>query len=91
MRRTAQLVVVILALVVVILALAAGGLLWKGDVPDLPDPESPYFSLNPPGWDPDPEYDSDLYDLNDLIHGMWPLPGEESDGALGVEGHYIDY
>ncbi len=51
MRRTAR-------LLVVILALAAGGLLWKGDVPDLPDPESPHFSLNPPGWDPDPEYET---------------------------------
>ncbi len=78
MRRTAR-------LMVVILALAAGGLLWKGDAPDLPDPESPHLSPNPPRWDPVPEYDSDLYD------GIWPLPGEQSDGALDVEEHYIDY
>ncbi len=67
MRRTAR-------LTLVILALAAGGLLWKGDAPDLPDPESPHFSLNPPGWDPDPEYDPDPYD-GILYDGIWPLPG----------------
>ena len=79
MRRTAR-------LTLVILALAAGGLLWKGDAPGLPDPESPRFSSNPPGWDPVPEYDPDLYD------GIWPLPGTQSDGALDVEAdYYIDY
>ncbi len=88
MRRTAR-------LLVVILALAAGGLLWKGDAPDLPDPESPHFSLNPPGWDPIPEYDPDLHDGTDYdgidYDGIWPLPGERLDGALDVEEHYIDY
>ena len=79
MRRAAR-------LMVVILALAAGGLLSKGGAPDLPDPETPHFSPNLPGWDPVPESDPDLYD------GIWPLPGAQSDGALDVEGVvYTDY
>ena len=79
MRRTAR-------LTVVILALAAGGLLWKGDAPDLPDPESPPLLLEPARVDPVPEYDPDrLYD------GIWPLPGARSDGALDVQEDYTKF
>ena len=86
MRRTAR-------LMVVIFALAAGGLLWKGEAPDLPNPESLHFSPNPPRWDPVPEYDSEPYD-GILYDGIWPLPGAQPDGALDVEEDYkmyVDY